>query len=178
MAITCSTPDDAVFYLRFSKGNLQQAVENYFADDSSDDPPNVLPPPPRFGSPPLSGFLSPPPAHRKHPGDSDHEHDRDGARVANIDFAKPFSDKNNQGSSAKRIHTPTRPLPEVYTPSGAVAEPSKGPTYDADLALATSLQREYDTRASDYRLGWGPDHPSLTKPKGAVPGMCRQSWGK
>lgn len=114
MAITHSTPDDAVFYLRFARGNLHQACQNFFADDSSDGetsnvlpppPPRhpspqlsgfVAPPPPRLSSPQLSGSLAPPPIprrlpspqrsgltsplpHRKHPGDSDHEHGREGA---------------------------------------------------------------------------------------------------
>ena len=105
MAITCSTLDDAVFYLKFSKGDLQQAVESYFADESSGgETPKALPPPPPpppppspprppsylcFGPPPLAGLLLPPPAYRKHPGDSNREHDRDGAR-SRFEFAKSF----------------------------------------------------------------------------------------
>lgn len=91
VAIAHSSHDDAVFYLRFANGNFEQAIENYFADESSDgETSKVLPPPPpRFNSPQPSGFLSPPLPYRKHSGDSDHEHDREGAG-SQLEYAKPF----------------------------------------------------------------------------------------
>lgn len=115
-------------------------------------------------------------------------------------FAIDFSDIKRSGSSAKRIYAPTRSLPEIHNPSAlpevhtqskagagaaaaaaaaadTVVEPVKGPTYDSDLALAKDLQREYDANAEDYRLGWGSNHPSVTKPKGAFPGMSSSSGG-
>lgn len=58
-----------------------------------------------------------------------------------------------------------------------VVEPVKGPTYESDLAMAKNLQREYDANAADYRLGWGSNHPSVTKPLGAFPGMSSTSGG-
>lgn len=81
VSITCSTPNEAILYLRFARGDLQQAIENYFSDDGGDDETsNVLPPPPaRFSSPTLSGFLSPPLAPRNPQEGLDHEHDGDGA---------------------------------------------------------------------------------------------------
>lgn len=81
VSITCSTPDEAILYLRFAKGDLQQAIESYFGYDGGDgETSNVLPPPQRhFSSPPPLGFLSPPPAPRKAPGDLDHERNGDGA---------------------------------------------------------------------------------------------------
>lgn len=91
VSITCSTPDEAFFYLKFAKGNLQQAIESYFGNDGDyGETSNVLPPPPpRFSSPPPSGFLSPPPAPRKPPGDLDHEHDGDGAS-SHLQLVKRF----------------------------------------------------------------------------------------
>lgn len=89
-------------------------------------------------------------------------------------------------SALPEVRTPSA-LPEVHTRSRAVAgaaaaavtvvEPVKGPTYDSDLAMAKNLQREYDANAADYRLGWGSNHPSVTKPKGAFPGMSSTSGG-
>lgn len=89
-------------------------------------------------------------------------------------------------SALPEVRTPSA-LPEVHTRSRTVAgagaaaaaaaaadtvvEPVKGPTYDSDLALAKNLQSEYDADAADYRLGWGSNHPAVTKPKGAFPGM-------
>lgn len=87
-------------------------------------------------------------------------------------------------SALPEMHNPSA-LPEVHTRSTTVAgaaaaaaaaadtvvEPVKGPNYDSDLALAKDLQREYDANAADYRLGWGSNHPAVTKPKGAFPGM-------
>lgn len=98
-------------------------------------------------------------------------------------------------SALPEIHNPSAlpevrnplALPEVHTESKAVAaaaaaagadivvEPVKGPTYDSDLALAKDLQREYDDNAADHQLGWGSNHPSVTKPKGAFPGMSSSS---
>lgn len=104
VTVTHSSPDEAFFYLRFARGNLSQAIQNFFADDSSDgETSRVLPPPPprfpspqfsgfpppRFPSPQLSGFLSPPLPHRKHSGDSDHEHDREGAS-SHLEFTNRF----------------------------------------------------------------------------------------
>lgn len=89
-------------------------------------------------------------------------------------------------SALPEVRTPSA-LPEVHTRSTTVAgaaaaaaadtvmEPVKGPTYDSDLALAKDLQREYDANAADYRLGWGSNHPAVTKPKGAFPGMSSSS---
>lgn len=87
-------------------------------------------------------------------------------------------------SALSEVRTPSA-LPEVHTrlttvagaaaaaadaDADTVVEPVKGPTYDSDLALAKELQREYDANAADYRLGWGSNHPAVTKPKGAFPG--------
>lgn len=60
ISITSSTRDQAVLYLKFAKGDLQRAIENFYVDDDSEgESSNVLSPPPtRATSLPASGGLN------------------------------------------------------------------------------------------------------------------------
>lgn len=133
-SITSTNPENAQRYLAFTDGDLQQAIELFFANNGADlDIPSASSPPASSRAPPV-----PPPATR--PPQEQHAVQIDSDSDPDYD---DYPTTRRPGSTAKQPARVDRGMPSSHTPSR-----STPPTYNAgggvndDEAFARQLQQE------------------------------------
>ncbi|KAI4261065.1 MAG: hypothetical protein L6R42_003730 [Xanthoria sp. 1 TBL-2021] len=133
-SITGTNPENAQRYLAFTDGDLQQAIELFFANNGADlDIPSASSPPASSRPPPV-----PPPAIR--PPQEQHAVQIDSDSDPDYD---DYPTTRRPGSTAKQPARVDRGMPSSHTPSR-----STPPTYNAgggvndDEAFARQLQQE------------------------------------
>ena len=138
-SITGTTPDRATQYLRLTEGDLQQAIELFYANDGAElEGPNSTTPGQISQTPPLPPSRTRPPGHRPAYEDEDGVVHIDSDQDSDIDV-EPTSRHSRQTTtgamrSASNMHTPSlsaQPLQQAST------------DVDADEALARRLQEEF-----------------------------------
>ena len=137
--ITGTATDRAQQYLTLTDGNLEQALELYFANDGADlEGTSSTTPvqPPQTPSVPSSSIPPSRPRHGYH----------DNGGIVHIDSE---SESDESGIESFQRPVPTRGQPDVNTRSleqaPIVSTPSAGPTYhrEDDEAMARLLQEEF-----------------------------------
>ncbi len=137
-SITGTTPDRAAQYLRLTEGDVQQAIEFFYANDGAElEGPNSSNSAQISQPPAVSSSQTRPPGHRQAYEDEDGVVHIDSDLDSDVDV-----DANNHDSrqtvavarSASNTHTPSTSTPPVQQGSRDV---------DADEALARRLQEEF-----------------------------------
>ncbi|KAI4286585.1 MAG: hypothetical protein L6R35_004161 [Caloplaca aegaea] len=132
-SITGTQPEKARQYLSFTDGDVQQAIELFFANEGADlDVPAASDPLPSSAPPPV-----PHPSTRPQAGQTGHQ-DSDGVVHIDSDSDSDYSAPQSSVPSRRQpalaeLAESSRPTPHAYQPSGAV---------DDDEAFARQLQQE------------------------------------
>lgn len=130
VSFTSSTPDQAVQYLRLTDGDIQQAIDLFYANDGNDLSSSVQ-------APPVSPSQTRPPGHRQRGYEDSHG-------IVHLDSDSEFSEDDKPAATSTNRSGPAllaRPRPSTYTPSSMT--PPTGPgAFDDDEAMAMRLQEE------------------------------------
>lgn len=130
VSFTSSTPDQAIQYLRLTDGDIQQAVDLFYANDGNDLSSSAQAPP-----------ISPP--QTRPPGRSQRGYE-DSHGIVHLDSDSDFSDDEKPEAASRNRSGPAvsaRPRPTTYTPS-RMTPPSGPMAFDDDEAMAMRLQEE------------------------------------
>lgn len=147
ISFTSSTTERAEQYLRLTDGDIQQAIDLFFANDGND----------AYGS--TSASAAPAPAQstaqsagrgREQAATSRHRQDyEDEDGVVHIDSDRDLTDDDEEpqitGFNTRRVTRPGRPTSDVRTPSSMTPPPARPVTnlVDEDEAMARRLQEEF-----------------------------------
>lgn len=148
VSFTSSTPDQAIQYLRLSDGDIQQAIDLFYANDGND----------------LSGTAQAPavsPPQAPPPGLSQRGYE-DSHGIVHLDTDSEFSDDEKPEATRTNRSLPAvsaRTRPSTHTPSSMT--PPTGPVaFDDDEAIAMRLQEEiYAGAGARGTADTNPDGP-------------------
>lgn len=130
VSFTSSTPDQAIQYLRLTDGDIQQAIDLFYANDGNDLSSSAQ-------APPIS------PSQAQPPGRSQRGYE-DSHGIVHLDSDSEFSDDEKPEATSTNRSRPTvsaRTRPSTHTPSSMT--PPTGPVaFDDDEAMAMRLQEE------------------------------------
>lgn len=131
LSFTSSTPDQAIQYLRLTDGDIQQAIDLFYANDGNDLSGSAQAPPP----------ISPPQAPIA--GRNQHGYE-DSHGIVHLDSDSEFSDDEKPEATRTNRSRPAvsaRIRPSTHTPFSLT--PPTGPVaFDNDEAMAMRLQEE------------------------------------
>ncbi len=137
-SITGTTPDRAAQYLGLTEGDVQQAIEFFYANDGAElEGPNSSTPAQTLQDPPVLPPQTRPPSNRQAYEDDDGVVHIDSDVDSEIDV-EPSSQEPRQafvaGNSSSNAHMPSNSMPPLTPGSRDV---------DADEVLARRLQEEF-----------------------------------
>lgn len=150
VSFTSSTSDDAIQYLRLTDGDIQQAIDLFYANDGND----------------LSSSAQAPPTSSRPPGRRQRGYE-DSHGIVHIDSDSEFSDDENPEAMSTSLSGPAvsaRSRPSTHTPS-RTTPPSASVAVDDDEAMALRLQEEIYAGAGAREVT-GADPDGLRAPIG------------
>lgn len=130
VSFTSSTPDQAIQYLRLTDGDIQQAIDLFYANDGNDLSSSAQ-------APPISSPLTRPPGRSQHGYEDSHG-------IVHLDSDSEFSDDEKAEATGVNRSGPAvsvRSRPSTHTPA-RVAPPTGPVAFDDDEAMAMRLQEE------------------------------------
>ncbi|MCJ1241463.1 hypothetical protein MMC14_009468 [Varicellaria rhodocarpa] len=137
IGITGTSPERAQQYLRLTDGNIEQAIELFYASDGVDLGGVTAP------APTQSSHVPPvPPPHTRPTASRHHYQDDDG--IVHIDTDEENSDGNEPEITGHRVRQPLRAERTIESTSTGVRPPvvRSGQGLDDDEAMARRLQEE------------------------------------
>lgn len=148
VSFTSSTPDQAIQYLRLTDGDIQQAIDLFYANDGNDLSGSAQAPP-----------ISPPQASLAGRSQRGYE---DSHGIVHLDSDSELSDDEKPEATRTNRSRPAvsaRNRPSTHTPSSMT--PPTGPVaFDNDEAMAMRLQEEiYAGAAARGAVDTDPDGP-------------------
>lgn len=153
VSFTSSTPDQAIQYLRLTDGDIQQAIDLFYANDGNDLSSSAQ-------APPTSSTRTRPPGLSQRGYEDSHG-------IVHLDSDSEFSDDENPEAISTNRSGPAvsaRPRPSTHTPS-RTTPPAAPVAIDDDEAMAMRLQEEIYAGAG-AREATGADPDGLRAPIG------------
>lgn len=153
VSFTSSTPDQAIQYLRLTDGDIQQAIDLFYANDGNDLSSSAQ-------APPTSSTRTRPPGHSQRGYEDSHG-------IVHLDSGSEFSDDENPEAISTNRSGPAvsaRTRPSTHTPS-RTTPPTAPVVVDDDEAMALRLQEEIYAGAG-AREATGADPDGLRAPIG------------
>lgn len=148
LSFTSSTPDQAIQYLRLTDGDVQQAIDLFYANDGNDLSSSAQAPP-----------ISPP--HARPPGHHQRGYE-DSHGIVHLDSDSDFSDDEKPEATSTNRSRPAvsaRTRPSTHTPS-SMTPPTGSVAFDDDEAMAMRLQEEiYAGAGAREAVDADPDGP-------------------
>lgn len=138
-SITGTTPDRATQYLRLTEGDLQQAIELFYANDGAElEGPDSTIPGQISQAPTVPTSQTRPPGHRPAYEDEDGVVHIDSDQDSDIDVES--TNRNSRQATTGAVRSASNP----HTPSASAQPLQQASTdVDADEALARRLQEEF-----------------------------------